>query len=353
MPFRILSVAYTFAPASPNAVGGAEQVLAAMDRAIVAEGHRSVVVAAEGSDVAGQLWSFPAPPAHVLSEDDQRFTRAQLQATLDRALASERVDLIHMHGLDFAEYRLPSNIPVLITLHLPIDWYPQKAWSVANVQFCCVSQAQRATAPKSLRNAAVVQNGVALPPFDPGLPREQFALALGRICPEKNQHEALEAGTRAGIPVYLAGQVFRYREHCEYFEEKIRPLLEAPNPGHRFLESLSLERKQDLLARARCLLHPTLAPETSSLVAMEALAAGTPVIAYASGALPEIVEHGRTGFLVDGVHAMAEAVGMLDRISSCECRAAAEQRFSQQRMIRGYFALYEQLIHPLRERNYA
>jgi len=130
-------------------------------------------------------------------------------------------------------------------------------------------------------------------------------------------------------------------------------LLDGPNPGHRFLGPLSLERKQHPLARARCLLHPTLAPETSSLVAMEAIAAGTPVIAYPSGALPEIVEHGRTGFLVSSVAEMAEAVGMLDRISPGECRAAAEQRFSQQRMIRGYFELYEQLIHPLRERTYA
>ncbi len=352
MPFRILSVAFPFAAASPDAVGGAEQVLAALDRVLVAEGHRSLVVAAEGSDVAGQLWSFPAPHGSVLSEDDQRFTRAQLQGTLDRALASEPVDLLHMHGLDFAEYRLPRNIPVLITLHLPIAWYPQKAWSV-NAQFCCVSQAQLATAPEPLRNVAVVENGVALLPFDLSIPREQFAIVLGRICPEKNQHEALEAGTRAGIPVYLAGKVFPYREHRAYFEQRIRPLLDEPNPGHRFLGPLSLERKQDLLTRARCLLHPTLARETSSLVAMEALAAGTPVIAYASGALPEIVEHGRTGFLVSSVAEMAEGVGILDRISPGECRAAAEQRFSQRRMIRGYFELYQQLIHPLRERTYA
>lgn len=355
MSLCILSVAYPFAPVSPDAVGGAEQVLAALDRALVAEGHRSLVVAAEGSKLAGHMWSVPSRLSSDLSEDDKRFARAQLQVLLDRALTSEPVDLLHMHGLDFAEYKLPRNIPVLITLHLPFAWYPKKAWTVAsgNAHFCCVSQAQCATAPESLRDSAVVENGVVLPPYEPNLAPQQFALALGRICPEKNQHEALEAGTRAGIPVYLAGKVFPYREHREYFDQKIRPLLDAPNPGHRFLGPLTLEQKQHLLARARCLLHPTLAPETSSLVAMEALAAGKPVIAYASGALPEIVEHGRTGFLVGSAKAMAEAVGMLDRISSRECRAAAEQRFSQQRMIRGYFALYQQLIHPVRERTYA
>ena len=355
MPLRILNIAFPLAPASPDAVGGAEQVLAVLDRALVAEGHTSLIVAAEGSETAGRLWSVPVPRRDVLSEEDGRFVRGQMQAALDRVLASERVDLVHMHGLDFFEYRLPANLPVLVTLHLPVAWYAPKAWSAtgANFQFCCVSQAQRSAAPPSLHGCAVVENGIALPPFDAGGGREGYALAMGRICPEKNQHTALEAGTRAGVPVYLAGKIFPYREHRDYFEKKIQPLLNAPNPGHRFLGPLTLECKQGLLARARCLLHPTLAPETSSLVAMEALAAGTPVIAYRSGALPGIVEDGRTGFLVGSAEEMAAAMGALDRISPLDCRAAAEQRFTRERMVRDYFELYRKLTSTLREPVYA
>ena len=355
MPFRILNIAFPLAPTSMASVGGAEQVLAELDRALVDEGHTSLVVAAEGSETAGMLWPVPMPRCEVLSEDDRRFVRAQTQASIDRALASGHVDLVHMHGIDFFEYDLPRSIPVLVTLHLPTAWYPPEAWSTANpnVHFCCVSQAQRATAPQNLQDCAVVENGVVLPAFDPQIQRENFALVMGRICPEKNQHAALEAGTRAGIPVYLAGKVFLYREHRDYFERQVQPLLEAANPGHCFLGPLALEQKQHVLARARCLLHPTLAPETSSLVAMETLAAGTPVIAYRSGALPEIVEHGRTGFLVDSVAAMAEALGALDRIRSQECRAAAEQRFMLDRMVRCYFELYQRLISPIRKPVYA
>ena len=351
MPLTVLNIAYPLALTSPDSVGGAEQVLAALDRALVEAGHTSLVVAAAGSQVAGQLWPVAAVSHEVITEEDKRIARAQVQSAIDAALASWRsIDLIHIHGMDLADYRLPSRVPVLVTLHLPISWYPRGAFESAgaNVHFCCVSQSQRASAPSRLRSVSVVENGVALPPFSPDAPRENFALVMGRICPEKNQHAALEAGTRAGIPVYLAGQVFPYREHRDYFECAIRPLLLGPNPGHCFLGPLPAGRKQELLARARCLLHPTLAPETSSLVAMEALAAGTPVIAYPSGALPEIVEDGRTGFLVDSVDAMAAAIAQLARISPADCRAAAEQRFCRDRMVADYFHLYRALTEPAR-----
>lgn len=352
MTLTVLNIAFPLAPTSADSVGGSEQVLAELDRALVAAGHRSLVVAAASSDTAGRLWPVPTPAREVLSDEDKRFVRAQTQAAIDSALrdAGGAVDLIHMHGLDFAEYRVPADVPVLVTLHLPISWYPAKVWDEAgaNVHFCCVSKSQRAGAPQRLRGCAVVENGVSLGRFDASRRRERFALVMGRICPEKNQHEALEAGTRAGVPVYLAGQVFPYREHKQYFEERIQPLLLEADPGHRFLGALSAERKQELLSAACCLLHPTMAPETSSLVAMEALAAGTPVIAYRSGALPEIVEDGRTGFLVDGVDAMARAMGEAERISGAECRAVAEERFSRERMVAGYFDLYRSLTDRVR-----
>lgn len=350
MPLTVLNIAYPLAPTSPDSVGGAEQVLVALDRALVKAGQTSLVVAAAGSTVAGQLWPVPLPKHDVITDADKRLARAQVQARIDAALLSSRgVDVIHIHGMDL-DYRLPRGLPVLMTLHLPISWYARGELEAAgpDVHFCCVSQSQRAGAPARLRNAAVVENGVELPPFSPDTPRQRFALTMGRICPEKNQHAALEAGKRAGLPIYLAGQVFPYREHREYFETRIHPLLLEPNPGHRFLGPLNAARKQELLGRARCLLHPTVAPETSSLVAMEALAAGTPVIAYRSGALPEIVDEGRTGFLVDSVEEMAAAIGKLDRISSMDCRAAAERRFSRDRMITDYFKLYRALASPAR-----
>jgi glycosyltransferase involved in cell wall biosynthesis len=253
------------------------------------------------------------------------------------------VDLIHMHGLDFSEYSLPPDIPVLVTLHLPIAWYSEESWRKvgSNVQFCCVSQTQRWMCFAKLKDVFVVENGVNLPPLSHTQKKEDFALIMGRICPEKNAHAALEAATLAGTRVLLAGHVFPYEEHRRYFHEKIEPLL---NGEHTFLGPVSAEAKCDLLTRAKCLLHPTLAPETSSLVAMEAMAVGTPVIAYRSGALPEIVEDSVTGFLVDSVEEMAEAIRSVHTLSPKACREAAERRFSKARMVRQYFELYNSLL---------
>lgn len=353
MPLTVLSIAYPFAPVGPRAVGGAEQILGDLDHALVSAGHVSLVVACEGSRAARKLYSAPVP-GELLNDADRLWSRSRFQAAIDRALSSQCVDLIHMHGLNFHEYKLPSNIPVLVTLHLPIAWYPQDVWTKygPNVQLQCVSETQRRTCPPELRNPALVTNGVAQPAAV--AKTGDFAIALGRICPEKNQHVALEAGRLAGTRVLLGGSVFPYPDHERYFRDKVEPLLGAESPGHAFLGPLLPERKQDLLAQAKCLLHPTLAPETSSLVAMEAVAAGTPVIAYRSGALPEIVEDGVTGFLVDSAEEMAAAIRKVHTIDPEICRSTARRRFSRERMVRDYFDLYGQLTRTRRpEKLYA
>lgn len=343
MTLTVLSVAFPFAPVGPYCVGGAEQILTTLDRALAAAGHRSLVVACRGSQAAGTLFAAPPPQPPVLDESSQAATRTACQSAVDRALASCPVDLVHMHCLDFHRYRLPAGVPTLVTLHLPIAWYPREIWTEwrHRARFCCVSHSQRRTCPPKV-DAEVIPNGVVMPPLLSPSARQGYAVVLARICPEKNAHSALEAGTRAGIRVLLAGQVFPYPEHLRYFHELVEPLLDpARNPlGHRYLGPVDARQRQHLLAGARCLLHPTLAPETSSLAAMEALAAGIPVIAYPSGALPEIVDDGVTGFLAGDVGEMARAIARTSEISRQACCAAAEQRFHADHMIRSYFDLY-------------
>lgn len=357
MPLTVLSVAYPFAPVGDDAVGGAEQILSLLDRALVAAGHNSLVAACEGSKVAGRLFPIPVLENEVLEAPQRRWYTAQLEAAIDGALLLHRVDLIHMHGLDFHEYGLPSSIPIIVTLHLPIAWYGTERLKQmqTRMHLCCVSESQRRSCPPELGDLPVVENGVELPPWPPQQAKDGFALVLGRICPEKNLHAALQAGIQAGMPVRVGGRVFPFVEHQAYFDQQLAPLLK-PTAGvrHEFLGPLGAAQRQELLARAKCLLHPTLAPETSSLVCMEALAAGTPVIAYRSGAVPDIVEDGVTGFLVDSVEEMAEAIRRVDAISPEACRNAAEQRFRAEHMTGKYLHLYRAMIreHEL-DRAYA
>ncbi|WP_427911714.1 glycosyltransferase [Ramlibacter sp. MMS24-I3-19] len=342
MSLTVLSVAYPFAPVGPAAVGGAEQVLGQLDAALVDGGHRSIVVASEGSSVRGELVATTAAEGDI-NEARNRAIWAEHRRFIERVLATERVDVVHMHGIDFHAY-LPADtrVPKLVTLHLPPAWYPAHVFQGErrDVHLQCVSHSQARRCPPGTRLLPVIENGVPIQALARRSRKRNYALAMGRICPEKNLHAALDAGRLAGVPVLLGGQVFAYEDHQRYFHGTLVPKLDA---RRRFLGPLPFARKRRLLSAARCLLLPTLAPETSSLVAMEALASGTPVVAFASGALPDIIEHGRTGFLVRTTHEMADAIAACDAIDPEVCRSVARERFSVDRTVGRYLDAYHQL----------
>jgi CelD/BcsL family acetyltransferase involved in cellulose biosynthesis/glycosyltransferase involved in cell wall biosynthesis len=339
MPLTILSVAYPFAPVGPDAVGGAEQVLSAIDDALVAAGHRSLVLACEGSRVRGQLFPF-ALPAGPLTAETRARAHAEYRARLEHLLRDHHVDVVHFHGIDFASYQPPLTPPALGTLHLPPAWYPPEVFA-GTTHLHCVSAAQRRACPPGTSLLEDVPNGVDLARFRPA-PRagRSCALILGRICPEKGIHLGLEAARRAGVRALLGGQVFPYPEHQRYFDQEVRPRLDW---RRRFVGRLGLARKARLLARARCLVVPSLVAETSSLVALEALASGTPVVAFRQGALPELIEHGVTGFLADSLDELVEGIRRAPALRRQDCRRAAEARFSVAPMCQRYLALYQRL----------
>lgn len=339
-PLTVLNVAYALATVGPGAVGGAEQVLSLIDEALVREGHRSLVVAMSGSRVHGTLCPTPATPLDEPLDAPvrERFVQHH-RAAIARAMDLHPVDVVHLHGIDFAEYLPPAGVPVLATLHLPPAWYPVAALDPARPRtfLHCVSAAQHRACPRWMRLLPVIPNGVPFAPAGPPVRRRGFAIALGRICPEKGFHLALDAARLAGVPIVLAGRVFGYEAHRSYFAREIAPRL---GRAARFVGPAAPRARQRLLADARCLLAPSLVPETSSLVAMEALASGTPVIAFATGALAEIVEHGVTGFLVRDEREMAAAIAETGSIDPEACRRSARERFSAGRMTRQYLQRY-------------
>jgi glycosyltransferase involved in cell wall biosynthesis len=339
MTLTVLSVAYPFAPVGPDAVGGAEQILSALDHALTEHGHTSIVIACEGSRCWGELIAVPATHGTIDDAARQRGWAANREA-IGTVLATRRIDLVHLHGIDFAEY-LPETIPTLATLHLPLDWYPDWVFRPRhNLWLHCVSAAQHATRHEGAQLLPPVPNGVSPKLFETRQRKRGHSIMLCRICPEKGIHLALQAACMADVPLLVGGDVFPYEAHQRYFREEVEPLLDRKR---RFLGPLAFHRKRRLLAAARCLLVPSLVAETSSLVAIEALACGTPVVAFPNGALPEVVEHGVTGYLVNSVEDMAEAIRAAANLDPHACRAAAAERFSLARMTDRYLDLYARI----------
>jgi glycosyltransferase involved in cell wall biosynthesis len=336
----VLSVAYPFAPVTADPVGGAEQVLSQLDRAVVEVGGRSIVIAAEGSKPAGLHLPVRQPPGEI-NADSRKFVYGEVRRLIADALSRYRPDVVHFHGVDFQEYLPAAAVPTIATLHMPLSWYSPAALGASNsgVWLVPVSWDQVLRGPGGTRLASPIENGVDLDAFHLSSKR-RFALLLGRICPEKGIHLALDAAKRAGIPLLIAGAVFPYREHRRYLE---REILSRLDNERRLIGPVSGPAKRRLIAAAQSLIVASTVAETSSLVAMEAMASGTPVVALRSGALADLVDHERTGILVDRPEQLPDALHAARRISPQECRHVAESRFSLRRMLAGYLTAYRRV----------
>jgi glycosyltransferase involved in cell wall biosynthesis len=209
-----------------------------------------------------------------------------------------------------------------------------------NLRFIAVSHHQVLSLPK-LPSLHVIENGIDLKRYRPRLGKREYLVFIGRIGPEKGAHIALRVAHALGLPLIIAGPVHPLPEIQRYFDEWVAPALDEKR---RYIGPIGTEEKVRLLATARCVLIPSLCQETSCLVAMEAISCGVPVVAFRSGALAEVVEHGVTGFVVGSEEAMARAVRFTPQLSPLRCRACAELRFDSRQMAREYLTFYERLL---------
>lgn len=349
---RILYVAYPLLQVHNESAGGAEQVLWTLEREMACGDACTTVAASAGSRVSGELFSTGDP---CTQPDDYERRRTEhedrvVKFVRQRARQGEAFDLIHDHSGSF--WKRAAEIietPVLTTLHLPRSFYPAGSFLdvPANVSFSCVSDSQARSFADLDTLASVVPNGIALDSFeassDPALNHQRHGLLwLGRICEEKAPHLALDIAQRAGLPITLAGQVYPFSYHQKYFEREVAPRLQDM-PNTRFISAPSAELKRCLLRESQALLITSQAEETSSLVAMEAAASGTPVVAFRKGAHADVVREGLTGFLVDDP---AQAVLALQKTSAIDpkiCVQHAQKNFNAAKMAERYSALYKQL----------
>lgn len=341
MAFTVLSVATPFATVGTDTAGAAEQVVGAIDAALQRAGHASVVVAGEGSAVAGTL--VPLPRLHgLLDEAAQAAAHGRVAAAIAEAMDRHPVDIVHLHGADFAAYLPPPGVPVLVTLYGSLDRYAARSLLPArpDTHLHGVSAAQMRSAPPGLALLPPIEAGVPIDKLFIRVPKRRFTVGLGPIERGKGFHLALDAARSADMQLLLGGDLPRTPEHQRYFQEEIRPRLDTKR---RYLGPIGFGRKRWMLGAARCLLAPSLTAEPCALEALEALACGTPVVAFPSGALADIVEPGVTGFLVNDVREMAEAIEAAESLDSEACRAAARARYSADGMAARYIALYEEL----------
>ena len=253
----------------------------------------------------------------------------------------EGFDIVHDHtilGPIYAQRFDQRN--VVTTNHGPfigelIDLYERITRSIPLI---AISEAQRKPAPH-IPIARVIHHGLDASDFPVGSGDGGYFLFLGRMSPDKGAHRAMEACYKADARLIMCAKMREPNEHA-YFNEYVRPYL---NERMQYYGEVPHAHKLELLAGARALIFPIKWNEPFGMVMIEAMACGTPVLAFPEGAAPEVVEHGRTGFLCDDVPALVEAIQRVDELDRAACRAAVEGYFSTRRMVEEHIALFDEL----------
>ena len=324
-------------------------MLLAVEREMHARGHSTTVAACAGSHVAGEL--FATGDCADNPDQFERRSHEQTEALLSwlQGGAAERFDLIHDMSGGFWQHADGLPIPTMATLHLPPQLYKHANFSVVPpcVSFNCVSQSQMREFRHLPRVLGIAPNGIPVGNFSQEIvptERREYFLWLGRICKEKGPHTALDVAHAAGVKLILAGTVYPFLYHQKYFAREIIPRLKRAGAKAKYVPQPTFAEKVDLLRNARALLITSEVNETSSVVAMEAAACGTPVIALRRGALPEVVAEGVTGFVVDNAEQMALALNRVTSIKPEDCRLYARQNYSAITMADAYEELYRKLL---------
>ena len=334
---RIALVAGPWLPVPPPAYGGTEGVIDRLATGFQDAGHEVLLFTTGDS-------TCPVPKRWVRERAVPEYigqSYVELHHLLHAYDEVAEFDIIHDHTIlgPLVSARRATG-RVVTTNHGPFtdelnDIYARSAGHAAVVAISR-DQASRATVPVS----TVIHHGLRPQEWTVGDGKGDHLLFLGRFSPDKGAREAALIAHLAGVPLVMAAKM-REREEIEYFTEHVEPLLDS---HVQYVGEIGMEQKQELLGSARALLNPILWPEPFGLVMIEALACGTPVLTLRSGAAPEIVEHGVTGFVHDRVEELAASLERIDELDRAACRRAVEGPFSADRMVREHLELYEQLL---------
>jgi glycosyltransferase involved in cell wall biosynthesis len=340
---RIAQLAPTYERVPPAAYGGTELAVHLLTEALVREGHEVTLYATGDSVTSARLASVTPRPVRL---GDPDLPRSAGQIHLANAQAcfldarDGRFDVIHNHaGPEGMVLAAGSTTPVLSTNHNAYVPATAPIWERYPWFHHGLSEASGATFPESGR-LPPIHHGIDVDTFETRERGEGYLLFLGRFSPEKGSATAIEVARRTGQRLILAGKVDPLEG--DYFASAVAPHIDGDRI--RSIGEVGGADKRRLLAGADALLFPIAWDEPFGLVMIEALASGVPVVALRRGSVPEVIEHGRTGFVVDDVDSMVRAIGHLDLLSRRECRRVAEARFSVERMTADYIRAYGTVI---------
>jgi glycosyltransferase involved in cell wall biosynthesis len=342
-PLRVGIIAPAWVPVPPPVYGGTELVVDNTARGLLAAGHDVRLFATGDSSCPVPLrWLHDEAVGSIGSMmDELTHVQAAYQEFSD-------VDVIHDHTMlgPLWAHSTGARPVVVTTNHGPFDrklteYYKAAAEHLAVV---AISHHQASTGP-DVPIAEVIHHGLDVDRLPVGAGDGGFVLFLGRMHPSKGVHRAIDVARAAGKKLVIAAKMWEAAER-EYYAAEVEPRLGA---HAEYIGEVGGSEKAELIGQAEALVNPIRWPEPFGLVMIEALAAGTPVLAFPEGAAPEIVDHGVTGFLATGEVEMAGHLATIDQIDRDACRRAAEDRFSTRAMVDNHVALYRRLLSARRQ----
>ncbi len=338
---KIAQVAPLYESVPPKYYGGTERVVSYLSEELLKQGHEVTLFASGDSVTKAHLI---APCRRSLRLDKHCVDQLAHHVLMLEMVFREpdRFDIIHFH-IDYLHFLLSRRykVPHLTTLHgrLDIPDLVPLYQEFRDMPVVSISNAQREPLPW-LNWLGTVYHGLPEDLYNFREKPGDYLAFLGRIAPEKRVDRAIEIAKRIGMPIKIAAKVDKVDK--DYFEDVVEPLLR--NPLVEYVGEIGEGEKDEFLGNAYALLFPINWPEPFGLVMIEAMACGTPVIAYRRGSVPEVMEEGATGFIVQGLEDAIEAVHRIPTLSRKRCRQVFEERFSASRMARDYIALYQQVV---------
>lgn len=339
---KIAQIAPLFESCPPRLYGGTERIVSYLTEELVRQGHDVTLFASGDSRTSAKLEPFCETALRLDTRVRDPIPHHIVMLDKVRAIADE-FDVLHFH-LDVLHYPIIRDFAerTVTTLHGRLDLPELERLHTifSGVPLVSVSRSQRKPMPP-VSWAGMVYHGLPrdLLPFNP-MPKGDYLAFLGRISPEKRPDVAIEIAARSGAKLKIAAKVDRVDQ--DYWEETIRPMVEA-HPNVEFVGEINEREKARFLGDAAALLFPIDWPEPFGLVMIEAMACGTPVVAFRSGSTPEVIDEGASGFLVDGIEEAVVAVRRLREFDRAKARECFERRFTIERVADDYMNIYRNL----------